>query len=501
VSFICSPAFYVEKLRSIFLNAFCYSVINRSLKYFFLILTASSSFAQNVTIKGRAHPTYAGKVIHVTTERDYITNHEEIENSDTIAGDGYFELQLHTGFTRPVNLKIDNIHAELYVQPDFVYGIRIPEADKEKIINRDTDVSINISIVGADSTELNMLIFDYQEQFNKLFIGDKDRFLSRSVMFRLADSLQEICDMRYKKVTNPYFKTFLHYSIAAVNASISRGENYLLTRYILNKPVQYNHSEYMQFFNECFKGYLTVVGSRHTGQSLYNIINVRESYPLLDDFLKQDAYLANDTLREMVIIKNLWDYYFSADFFPEAVKNIISQINLATKIDEHREITTTMLTRINKMQVGMPAPDFIALNRDGKVVSLGNYKGRWIYLNFFSTANSESLKEMLKISAMRKKYGDKVLFVSVCLDDSLSSYHKYLRQNPKHNWLILFNNGKSVTRTAKDQYSVTGTEAYFLISNTGYLAQSPALSPSRGIEYRFNIIFKIKSRTTKTGIR
>ena len=76
-------------------------------------------------------------------------------------------------------------------------------------------------------------------------------------MFKRADTLKKICDKRYQKINNPYFINYIDYSIASINASVSRGENYLINGYIANKPIQYNHYEYMQFFNACFKGYLS----------------------------------------------------------------------------------------------------------------------------------------------------------------------------------------------------------------------------------------------------
>jgi len=360
---------------------------------------------------------------------------------------------------------------------------------------------VNIGIVGADSTELNALIFDYQEQYTKLFIAEDGKFLGRPAMFRRADSLQKLCYGRYAKITNDYFRSYVIYSIASINASVSRGENYLINSYILNRPIQYRHFEYMQFFNACFKGYLNTIASQRKGQSLYNIINVSADYTTLLNFVRQDKLLNTDSLRELVILKNMWDFYFSSEFAPEAIENIVSQINLQTKNEQHKKIASAMLAYFNKMQVGSAAPGFSARNKEGTISSMSAYKGTWIYLNFFSTKNIESLKEMPKIASLRKKFGDKLVFVSVCLDDSLKQYTKYIKSNPKFDWPILFNNEKSLSKTAKENYFVTGTEAYFLINNGGYLAQSPALSPSQGIEFKLNIIFKVRQKTTKTGIR
>ena len=465
------------------------------------MLVFAGAKAQNILIKGKAHPSYAGKVIQLFSSTDGITNTRQKESQDTIEADGYFELNFQSLHTQPVFFRIENVVAQLYVQPDFVYGITIPELNKDFNYNNDADLPINIGVVGNDSTELNALIFDYQEQYNKFFLVEGGKFLGRPTMFRRADSLQKASYTRYAKTNNEYFRSYVIYFIAAINASVSRGETYLINSYITNRPIQYKHFEYMQFFNACFKGYLNTIASQYKGQSLYNIINVKADYQTLLNFVRQDKLLKNDTLRELVILKNLWDFYFSSDFVPDAVEDIVSQINVTTKIKEHKKIAATMMTYFNKMQVGSAAPGFSARNKEGTISSLSAFKGRWIYVNFFSTKNIETLREMPKIAALKKKFGDKVVFLSICLDDSLKAYTAYLKANPKFDWSIWYSNERSLTKTAKENYSVTGTEAYFLINNSGYLAQSPALSPSQGIEYNLNVIFKVRQKTTKTGIR
>ncbi len=320
-------------------------------------------------------------------------------------------------------------------------------------------------------------------------------------MIKRADSLKRLCDRRYGKLNNTYFKSYYDYSVATINASISRGENYLISGYILGKRIQYGHYEYMQFFNACFAGYLNTVASSRKGQSLYNIINMKANYGLLNDFLKSDKFLKNDSLRELVIIKNLWDFYYNAEFAPDAIEAIVSEINQKTSIEEHKKITATMLSYFNKMQAGSPAPNIKGRTNAGTISELGSFKGKWIYLNFFSTKNNESLKEMPKIAALKKKFADKMVFVSVCLDDSLKTFTNYIKTNPKLDWNIWYNYDKTISLTAKETYFVTGTQAYFLINNFGYLAQSPAQSPSNGIEFKLNSIFKPARRTTKTGIR
>lgn len=389
----------------------------------------------------------------------------------------------------------------MYVQPDFVYGITIPEIDSSKNVNPDVELPVNIGIMVSDSMELNNLVFDFQEMYNHYFIPADGHYLSRAEMFRRCDSLYVNSVRKYKNVNNSFFKSFIKYTIAETNASISRGEKYLMEQYITNQPVQYQHSAYMSFFNSYYKGYLARIASQRKGETMYKIINNNGDYSSLLNFVKLDKDITSDTLRELILLRELWDYNFSANFDPESIKTILEQFAGATKIAEHKKIVRNMLTYINKLRPGTPAPYFTAFSTGNKLMQFSSLKKRWVYLNFFASSNTESLKEMRKIESMRKTFGDRIVFVSICLDDSISDYYSFLKNNPKYNWPIWYNYHKQIKTTAKEAYAVVGTEAYFLIDSNGYLVGSPALSPSKGIEYRLNIIFKIRKRETKTGLR
>lgn len=457
--------------------------------------------AQNVTVRGRADLSYAGQVVQLYTFTDGLTDMRQKEDQDTVQRDGFFELQLQADHTQPVLVTIGRAVGKMYVEPDFVYGVTVPAIDKTYDYNNGAELPVNIGIVGSDSTELNALIFDYEGLYSDFFTTSDNRYLSRAVMFKRADSLKRFCDQRYATIKNEYFHNYVEYSIASVNASLSRGENFLINGYIVRRPILYRHYEYMKFFATCFSGYLKGQAASRKGQSLYNIVNQKSDYTALDNFAKQDRLLARDSLRELVLLKSLWEFYFSPEFDMTAVETLLGELNRRSTIAEHKTIAGRMLAYINKLQAGAPAPGFAARSKDGTMATLASYKNRWVYLNFFSTANAASLREMPKIAALKKKFGDKVAFVSVCVDDSLKTYLGYVKTNPRFDWAILYNNDRSLTKTASDAYFITGSEGYFLINPKGELVQAPALSPSQGIEYKFNTLFKSIRRTTKTGIR
>jgi hypothetical protein len=105
---------------------------------------------------------------------------------------------------------------------------------------------------------------------------------------------------------------------------------------------------------------------------------------------------------------------------------------------------------------------------------------------------------MQKIIDLKKKFNDKVTFISVCLDDSVKAYRAYLKANPKQDWIILHQTKNS---TAKQAYHIKSLSGFFFISPQMQLAQSPALMPSEGVEYKFNALFKPKKKNTIIGVR
>jgi peroxiredoxin len=460
------------------------------------VLTGIAS-AQTSRIEGTAGNTYRGQEITVSVVPDYITGISVIEDRDTIGSDGGFSLSVVTGHTRPVTLHIGRAAATLYVRPGAESIVHFPDAI---VSPQEKEISVDLVVMGRDSTELNARIFDFQEVYNRILARQSDRYLSRQLLFKRADSLQKFCESRYRDVKDQYFTSYVKFSIASLNAAISRGETFLVRNYIIEEPIDYEHNEYMQFFATCFRGYFNSVASRYKGKSIYHIINKEQSLDNLDIFLRQDPYLKRDSLRELVLIANLWEAAHTPEFNRDAVEKLVTLVNHKTPVEAHRKITSHMISYFSHLSPGSQAPDFRVMKPDGSVGKLSDLKGRWVYLNFFSTRNLEALREMPKIASLQKQFGDKVTFLSICVDDSASTYSSYLRSNPKIQWPVWHDDVRSA-QSARKAFGVAGSEAYFLVSNTGVLSQAPALAPSKGIENRFTQLFRVRKRTTKTGIR
>jgi len=454
--------------------------------------------AQNITLRGKAHASHIGKEIVLSDYTDYITYGRIKESADTVDNNGYFELKFQSHCTKPILINIDNLVGKIYVQPNFVYGVYFPEKDSLANNQEGTETIVDISVYGKDSTELNALIIDFNTEYNNTFLKVKDNYLSPAKLSQLLDTFLVICKKRYVLITNPYFQNYIEYSFANFYSAISKGRNFLNKNYLLGKSIQYDNYEYMQFFNAYFKGYLNAFASSKNGGNIYNSINQFSDYQDLKKQFSSDKTIINDTIRELVILKGLLDFYYDPGFDQIQVKAVIEQLHRESLIKEHKKIAANILQTINHLQPGAKAPDFVANNKMGVKTYLSSYSGKYIYLNFFSTESDISQKEMQKIVDLRKKFNDKVTFISVCLDDSVKNYMDYLKTHPKQDWVILHQGKNS---SAKQAYDIKSLSGFFLINPKMELAQSPALMPSEGIEYKFNALFRPRKKNMVIGVR
>jgi hypothetical protein len=178
--------------------------------FLFLILIISiNSRAQNITIKGKADASHIGKEVVLSDFSDYVTYTRTKESADTVDANGYFELKLQSTITKPILINIDNLIGKIYVQPNFVYGIYFPGKDSLTNNQEGTETTVDISVYGKDSTELNALIVDFNTQYNQLFANKKDAYLSPAKLNAILDTFLVTSKKRYAHIKNPYFKNYL----------------------------------------------------------------------------------------------------------------------------------------------------------------------------------------------------------------------------------------------------------------------------------------------------
>ncbi|GJL38562.1 thioredoxin [Enterobacter hormaechei] len=115
-----------------------------------------------------------------------------------------------------------------------------------------------------------------------------------------------------------------------------------------------------------------------------------------------------------------------------------------------------------KLAQGAPAPALAAFDLHGKDASLDSWKGKGVYLNFWSASCGGCLAEMDTLQALSKQYGDNVVVVAVNTDPDSVDIRALLA---KHQ--ITYPVLRDQLNITQERYQVIGTPTSVMIDRQG----------------------------------
>lgn len=141
------------------------------------------------------------------------------------------------------------------------------------------------------------------------------------------------------------------------------------------------------------------------------------------------------------------------------------------------------LIRLKAFGPGAMAPDFKLLDPDGKPVSLADFRGKIVYLDFWASWCGPCMREMPASAELKKKFAGKdVAFLYVSLDTDEQKWRDAIKnKNIEGKHAIV---GKSDVTKA---YRISTIPRYILINRKGELVDINAARPSdKGLEQKLN---------------
>jgi cytochrome oxidase Cu insertion factor (SCO1/SenC/PrrC family) len=444
-----------------------------------LLAFAQPVIEQTCTIVGTA-PGREGNVIGVYQYDDFITATER-KLQETIIGDsGKFTMSIEVSEVTYIALRCQNSQGHLFAEPGRTIELVFPTGDKKSMVNPNVTYTIPVEIYIGDSTDMNFLASDYNETFDRWWGSHWDNIVTKDTVSEL-DSFHIAMLRRYAWVKNPYFIPWMEYGLAAMEDATFHSPSMLARKYIVGKKIHYRNSEYMGFFNNFFKNYVYKWSMRREGEGIRFAINNMGSYDSLYGTLRRLPLMQNDTLRELVMLKGLFELYDNPAYDPRAVLAIAQQAAARSKIAEHRLIARNIVSFYTRLKKGSPAPLFTAIDRKGADVDpISLNKGKYIYLFFFDSKNPYSVAELRYMAELQKRYGKKIVFVTVSVDEDTLAWKAFLKANPKYNWTMLHFDFRQKT---KEDYNLYSVPAGYIIDPEGKFYAAPVDNPSGDVEY------------------
>ncbi len=435
-----------------------------------------------VTLSGRA-PGYAGEEIVFYTYTDRITYTEKELVTLTIDDNEEFSASFESSdeVTYMYSRK-GRYYIYMFAEPGNDYEIVLPprnnKSNWESINPYYEGIPTHIAILNHDREELNNLVREFDQAYDPLF-GETLIRLTIERDRELLDSIRTRFDEQFGAVENPYFIEYSRYKMALLEIMAQlQSARYISNNHFRQEPVLYDNIAYMELFNQVYNKYFLFFGRTIGGKKIYNDINRKGSFYELRNTLQSDKVLGEERLLELVILKGLHDAFYGSDFSRSGMLTILDSLADITKYPEHEQIAGHIRDKVTRLLAGFEPPDFELMNREGELMSLSDFRGDYVYLNFCTAVSYGCLSEYEILNNLKNKHSDYLRIVTIFIDESYESMQTFLSKND-YDWEFLYYGSQP---SLLKEYDVRMFPTYYLIDRDGKLLMSPAPSPAENFE-------------------
>jgi len=160
---------------------------------------------------------------------------------------------------------------------------------------------------------------------------------------------------------------------------------------------------------------------------------------------------------------------------PFGAEKFIEAFYEKTTKEENKKALTEKVEKWAYLSAGMPSPAFTLPDINGNMVSLSDFLGKYVYIEFWATWCGPCIKEIPYLEKLVEEYKDKnIEIISISVDQDKQAWiDKVTKDQPQ--WLQLHD-----SIMMKDDYLVKVANRFVLIDTAGKILNVSALRPSKG---------------------
>jgi peroxiredoxin len=477
----------------------------RSLLLILCLALTSSLLAEPVVIVGKA-PTHVGKEIAVFETLDLISGKRELVNYTRVEEDGSFRLQFELAQEASLDIQVMNLIARLYTIPGEQYEVDFPTHSEAKVyafdyldvvldVKQEDPRGVNASLQGFDN-DYAAFWAKYENHFHMLRSSgsasydasrgkesdeesaeehnpvDTEELLAAIELFE-----KNTLNAYGRAMENEYVAHYIEFAIARLMYGSGLKREQIYRDYLVDAGVHYNNAMYINFIKEFYHEFLRTTDTE-TAKSAMKAVNARRSYADLDSTIVSDLTVGEDELRQLVLSHALKEAFFFQTYSRDGILTVLGQqAELADAYPEVSAIAANLLTTIKKGIRGYEVPDFEMLDHEDNKVKLSDYRGKYVYLGFFTSSCESCEKEMLLMKKIFTK-NPGIEVVSASMDYNYYSFQTYLATHVDFDWTFLYGPSE---RMIRDYLPLRSVPEFYLIDPEGKLMYNYTRKPSEGI--------------------
>lgn len=436
-----------------------------------VLLIPFISFGQ-VTVIGKA-PLLRDKMIRLFKTDDYITERQILIAQTQLNDDKSFTISAPLNEIGVLSLMAGSVKNPFYAEPGKTYTIEIAdESGAEMYFTEMPDTNAVFYQIGR---------FNYE--YNYFTINNYDKFVTGTIREDAKKFIAQ-ADSKYKHIQEPFFQQHKTYKLAELALSTrAMGQKKIYETYFKNKPILYNHPEYMNFFKSFYGGIMLNTVNTSKNEKIKNIIRNGSGYDSLVVFVNELDFIKDKNLAELFIMQGLYELYYSGKYDKYKIESLLHECLASSKNAEISKIAKNIIEIITRLKPGSPAPDFTGKGLEAQPVKLSSFFNKPIYLTFFDPRDPASIKEIPVIKNLYDKYKKDIHFISVCSACTYGSLQDFMTQYGLK-WTFLI-----VDAETEANYEVFAYPSAFLLKKDGIFYRSPAELPSQNLE---DYLYKVR---------
>ena len=447
---------------------------------FFLILSLCS-------INGQTHvqisaPKYGNTELVLYQYDNYITKNEKKLAQCEIDSAGNAAVTVEIDQPQCLFMRYEKLIYYFFVQPNSNVAVEFAEKElfdeREKFNPFFEPAFIAANVTEASDGGFNKQIINIDYKSDEIILEVARQKKENDKKFK--DSLLNDFINSIAKSENEFVNNYARYRIATLEYlfKLTPAKDFQ-NKYFTGNPIQFHNPAYCELLNTINEKHFLHRTQQAQGNAFRQAVN-KGNLTKIKEMLSANLFVFDSDFCDFLILQNAFDEFYDSNFSRSALRIIIDSVANQTTNAEIKKIAQEIHNTVVKLLAGYSPPDFELRDIDGNIKSLKSFAGKYVYLGFFSVNSYGCIQDFYLINHLAKKYGDKVHFVSICIDDE-KDVKKFI-ETEKLNWTFLLYNNKS---DALKEYDVRAFPTYYLIDENGKLLQSPAPSPNENIETFF----------------
>lgn len=436
---------------------------------------SQNGFSQETYISGKAE-SQPKELVRLIIYDDMFSRLPVLLDSTLTDLKGNFEFKTTYNETTVGLLAVGLKKGEFYLKPGSEYFFDIP-LDTNTIRGSVFDeLPLQFSFEANDGG-LTENIGNFNMEYNEFVLANTNR-IYRNRDKKLIRDFNSALAEEYKDVENDYFKDYIKYTIAQLEwISKVKSDDSIVAEYFVNQPVLIHNIQYAEFFTDFFKARFGAT-KLYTYDELIETINSNRGYIGVDRLLKRSQLLASDAeLRELVAILLMAKKYYNPEAQKPQVLAILSELNRNSKYPSIHKVSGNFITKLSKLSYGTKAPSFTLQNQVGEKVSLSQFEGKFVLLNFNRSDCKVCLYYLQNLEELRKEFAGKLEVITIVSKEGYAETSDYAEARA-YEWPVLNLNNEILLL---EDYNIRAFPSYLLINPDQTIAMATAPLPGEGL--------------------